>query len=137
MKMIALIPVALLAAGCAATADPNIAAPVASGSHHAEQKTAGQKPADGAHAVVYTVGGTARKGSITYMTPSGQEQRNGVKVPWHTKLRANDGTLLGVTAQNSGGGTITCEISVDGKLLKRGRSSGAYAVVTCDAMVGF
>jgi hypothetical protein len=40
--------------------------------------------------------------------------------------------------QNGAGtGTIGCTITIDGKLIKKGKSSGEYAVVSCDAFIGF
>lgn len=136
MTPIATAAAAVLAlAACAPTeADPNIAgSPTASGKPAPAKKS---KPANGLHTVVYEIGGTARKGLITYSTPSGQEQANGAKVPWTKTFKAKDGEFLSVSAQNDGGGTINCKISVDGKLLKRSQSSGQFAIASCDGMLG-
>lgn len=137
---------------CKATdnSDPNIATPPpaaagtpssAAGTQAAPTKAA-KKPSasklpDGVHQVIYQVGGTATKAMITYMTPSGEEQINGAHVPWHKTLKAKDFEMLSISAQNSGSGTITCEIDIDGKVKKRSKSSGAYAIVSCDASLGF
>lgn len=91
----------------------------------------------GQHQIVYKVGGTATKALITYVTPSGQEQQNGAPVPWRKAFKAKDFSVLTVSAQNKGSGTVTCEIDVDGKAKKKSTSSGAYAVVTCTASLGF
>lgn len=79
------------------------------------------------------------KALVTYSTPSGQEQQNGARVPWHRtfKVKKNSFDVLTVSAQNSGGGTITCEIYVDGKKVKAAKSSGAYAIASCDHPLGF
>jgi hypothetical protein len=149
IKTVTLITAAALTlAGCGVetTADPNIAPPVASGAAErpTEAPSAGddggpvQQPVKaGGHTVVYKVYGSATAGSITYGTPSGQEQRNGVRLPWTKKLKVDQFDVLVITAQNGGSGVIHCSISVDGKAVKRARSSGAYAVVTCSATIGF
>jgi hypothetical protein len=125
-------------AGCGleTTADPNIAAPPVA-SAGSEGADTGQTGADGLHAVTYEIGGSAAKGLITYSTPSGQEQQNGARVPWTKTFKAKGGELLGVSAQNGGGGSVTCSITVDGKVIKRGKSTGEYAIVSCDGMIGF
>ena len=91
----------------------------------------------GTHRVTYRIGGTASRAMITYVTPSGEEQRNGAHVPWHKTLKVKDFGMASISAQNSGSGTITCEIDVDGKTVKRSKSSGAYAIASCDATIGF
>lgn len=40
-----------------------------------------------------------------------------------------------VSAQNGGGGKITCEIDVDGKVAKAGTASGEYAIASCNATI--
>jgi hypothetical protein len=117
-------------------ADPNLASPPAA-SHAAKSSKSKPKLPKGMHAITYRIGGTASRALITYSTPSGQEQQNGAHVPWKHSMKAKDFTMLSVNAQNSGSGTITCEIDVDGKKVKASKSSGAYAVVSCDATLGF
>lgn len=136
MRTIALAAAAVLAlAACAPTdADPNLADTPSASGKPAQAKKA--KSANGLHTVVYEIGGTARKGLITYSTPSGQEQANGAKVPWTKTFKAKGGEILQVSAQNDGGGTITCKISVDGKMVKKAQSSGQFAIASCDGMLG-
>jgi hypothetical protein len=122
----------LLLAGCApATNDPDPAAPSPLATPTMPKLTAGQ------HQITYKVGGTATKALITYATPAGQEQQNGASVPWRKAFKAPDFSVLTVSAQNKGTGTVTCEIDVDGKTKKKSTSSGAYAVVTCTTPLGF
>jgi hypothetical protein len=141
MRLTLIALAVLLVAGCTPVddSDPNLASPPATDSSGAAPKAKAAKPKlpNGQHQIVYRVGGTATKALITYTTPSGQEQQNGAHVPWKRSLKAKDFSMLSVTAQNSGGGTITCEIDVDGQVKKRSKSSGAYAVVSCDAALGF
>lgn len=129
----------LIATGCAPvdnSADPNLSAtPPAAG----ESPTAKAKPKSNLRTITYRISGTATKALITYSTPSGQEQQNGARVPWKRSFKVKKDTfdVLTVSAQNSGGGTITCEIDVDGVKVKAAKSSGAYAIASCDHSLGF
>lgn len=130
---------ALALAGCAPadnTADPNIAAPPAAATSSPAAKP---KPMSTTRVVTYRIGGSANTALITYSTPSGQEQNNGAHVPWHKTFKVKKGSfaVLVVSAQNHGGGTITCEIDVDGVKVKASKSSGAYAIASCDHSLGF
>lgn len=119
-------------------ADPNITQ-----SGKAAAKTTGKKK--GQHTVTYQLAGTAKKGDITYSTPSGDEQQNGAKLPWHKTFIAGQGEFLSVSVQNSAttasgdlaGGTVTCKILLDGKLIKQAKSSGQAAIASCDHMTDF
>jgi hypothetical protein len=92
----------------------------------------------GEHAIVYRVGGSASSASsISYITGDGQEQQTNVRVPWKRSLKVKGFASASLSAQNAGGGSITCEIDVDGKTVKRSTSSGSYAVVSCVATIGF
>ncbi|MFB9831815.1 MmpS family transport accessory protein [Actinoallomurus acaciae] len=115
------------------SADPNIATPAASGAGTAKAKPKTTR------AITYRIGGSATRALITYTTPSGEEQQNGAHVPWHKafKVKKDAFDVLTVSAQNSGGGTITCEIDVDGIRVKAAKSSGAYAIASCDHTLGF
>ena len=140
MRFIPVITAAVIlsAAGACAPADgadPNLATPPPAS--HSSSKPSKSKLPKGMHAVTYKIGGSASRALVTYSTPSGQEQQNGAHVPWKRSMKAKDFDVLAVSAQNSGSGTITCEIDVDGKVVKRSKSSGAYAVVSCDASLGF
>lgn len=119
--------------------DPNIdATPPAGGTAAAKAKTKA-KPPSTTRTVTYKISGSATKALVTYSTPSGQEQQNGARVPWHKTFKVKKGSfdVLVVSAQNQGGGTITCEIDVDGKKVKAAKSSGAYAIASCDHPLGF
>ncbi|MDL4821013.1 MmpS family transport accessory protein [Actinomadura opuntiae] len=119
-------------------ADPNIAQ-----SGKPAAKTSAKKK--GRHTVTYQLGGTAKKGDITYSTPSGQEQQNGAKLPWKKTFTAGKAAMLDVSVQNTAmtssgdlaGGTITCKIYLDGKLVKQAKSSGQAAIASCDHMTDF
>jgi MmpS family membrane protein len=91
--------------------------------------------------VVYEVIGKGT-GSVTYMKEGfAQEQQTAAKLPFKKELRFKDkvGSFapLSLVAQNgSGGGDITCRITVDGKVVGESTSSGQYAVVTCNGNGG-
>ncbi|WP_164717254.1 hypothetical protein [Actinomadura sp. J1-007] len=97
----------------------------------------GGEPArkDGLHEITYRITGSAERGMMTYSTPSGQEQVT-KPVPWAKRFRAKAGEFLSISAQNEGSGTISCTITVDGKVIKRAKSSGEYTIAACDAMLG-
>lgn len=90
--------------------------------------------------VVYQVSGTATSADITYKTPSGISQQQGVDVP----LKLADGTGYGISysfqsgdfvsisAQNKGGGDIVCTITVDDRVISKNTASGEYAIASCD-----
>lgn len=118
------------------SADPNLTTSPDTGSSGGKAEKGEKGTKDGLHTVVYEVDGSGTA-LVTYSTPSGQEQDNGADLPWTKKFKAKGGEFLSVSAQNKGGGTITCTITVDGKTIKRARSKGAYAIASCDGMIGF
>jgi hypothetical protein len=90
--------------------------------------------------ITYEVDGSAPSADITYETPSGISQQNGVDVPL---TRTSDGGLgirfnfvagdfVSISAQNGGGGTITCRIRADGRVIAENTASGQYAIASCD-----
>ncbi|MCO6007080.1 MmpS family protein [Actinoallomurus purpureus] len=76
---------------------------------------------------------------MTYSTASGQEQQQGAHLPWTKsfKVRRGEFAVVDISAQNQGSGTVTCEIDVDGQKMKAAKSSGQYALVSCDHTLGF
>jgi hypothetical protein len=57
-----------------------------------------------------------------------------VSLPWSKQFTAGSGfQSFVVTAQNGGGGSISCSITADGKTISSQTSTGEYAVVTCSA----
>lgn len=83
--------------------------------------------------VVFEVGGNASKADVTYGFDSNSSQDNGVGLPWKKESKTSDDFLVvTMLAQNKGSGEITCKITVDGKVVKENRSSGQYAIVSCN-----
>ena len=108
---------------------------VAYGSHEHQVKLVG-------HQVTYAV--TTSDGTsaydIDYATAGGSQQATHVSVPWSYSagLRAIGATAaLYLSAQHdpSGAGTITCTITVDGRVAASNTSSGAAAIATCEALI--
>lgn len=132
-----IIAAALTGCKAADSADPNIANPPSASGKAAAK--AGEVEPKTTRSVTYKISGTAIKAMVTYSTPSGQEQQNGASVPWHKTFKVKKDTfdVLTVSAQNSGSGTITCEIDVDGVKVKAAKSSGSYAIASCDHSLGF
>lgn len=95
-------------------------------------------PIETTHKVGYELDGTARSADITYTTPSGMGQQQGVDVPLTLKngtlgiqLVMSDGAVPYISAQNTGSGSITCRILVDGAVVAENTSHGEFAIATC------
>ncbi|MGH3536582.1 MAG: MmpS family transport accessory protein [Pseudonocardiaceae bacterium] len=89
------------------------------------------------HHVVYKVVGSSGTGSITYTTDGSTQiaQDNGASLPWTKSFDIPDGmlNLYQVSAQNGGGGSITCTITVDGQQVSHQTSTGDYAIASCSS----
>lgn len=94
--------------------------------------------------VLYEVEGTATSVDITMETPSGTSQGANKKVPLANKetgkrgisLTMERGDFVYISAQNQGSsGTLTCKISVDGVVIAKVTSSGAYTIASCKGTV--
>lgn len=91
------------------------------------------------HAIVYLLTGTATGADITISTGGGgQSQQQGVDVPLTSttgtpgiRFTANSGDFLYISAQNTGGGDLTCSITEDGTVVSTNTSSGEFAIATC------
>ncbi|WNV90633.1 MmpS family transport accessory protein [Umezawaea sp. Da 62-37] len=98
-------------------------------------------PAAKVRTVVYEVTGTGTAGNITYTTDgmTSTEQVSDVPLPWSKtiELPTNEALqIVQVLAQNGGDGEISATITVDGKVVKTGKSTGAYAVVSVNESIG-
>lgn len=85
--------------------------------------------------VLYEVTGPESTNNITYSAngTAGIAQENGAAAPWSKEVQFEDGSfrVATLTAQNAGGGDITCRITVDGEVVSETTSSGEFAVVSC------
>lgn len=101
-------------------------------------------PSTPGHTIEYQVTSDApTANNITYYTFSngqgGSEQANGAPVPWSKQFTVKGGGLfdfnsLNITAMATADATtITCTITEDGVVKSTQTSTGAYAMVTCNA----
>jgi hypothetical protein len=99
-----------------------------------------QKPAK--RVVVYEVIGAGKANSITYTTDgmTSTEQVGDTPLPWSKtiELPADEAIQVVSVLAQAGDGTpeITAKITVDGVVVKEGKSSGQYAVVTVNENIG-
>ncbi|MCW6008517.1 MmpS family protein [Micromonospora sp. CPCC 205371] len=74
----------------------------------------------------------AKSADITYGLGADQSQEQGAKLPWKKTLKSSEALVIPtIVAQNKGGGTINCKITVDGKVIKETAPKARSAVVTC------
>jgi hypothetical protein len=149
LPVFGLVAISALALGCGGagqkgtTQGPGVAASDAgkvAGTSKPDPANAGTdkaaQPDDGKRDIVFEVTGkgVTKATSITYGIGGNTSQANNAKVPWKKQATSADSFLiLSLVAQSggSGGGTISCRITVDGKVLVENSSQGQYAVVTC------
>jgi hypothetical protein len=107
---------------------------------------ADDSPAVTGYTVVYSIGGESLDdgqglfpgADVTYQTPSGITQQQGVDIPWTDSETMDAGGVPIVSAQNTAAGTVTCEITVNGVVVASNLASGAFAIASCNgAMLGY
>ncbi|HWO59593.1 MAG TPA: MmpS family transport accessory protein [Umezawaea sp.] len=142
--VVALIVVASIASGGKTPTTPAASTPGASAPAAApvENEKPAEKPAANVRTVVYEVTGAGTANSITYTTDgmTSSEQVGDAPLPWTKTLELPAGEafqMVSILAQ-AGEGTpeIAAKITVDGKVVKEGKSSGQYAVVTINENIG-
>jgi hypothetical protein len=87
------------------------------------------------HTVTYKVTG-GHGASVTYQNESqdtGQDTEAGT--PWSDVESMSDGDFYYVSAQNQGGGTITCSVVVDGVTVDSNSASGEYAICSASGTI--
>ncbi|MGI5155859.1 hypothetical protein [Microbispora sp. CA-102843] len=86
--------------------------------------------------VFYDVTGTAAAVSLTVRTATGTEQASGASLPVHLSIPMSSGDFVYVSAQNAGeSGTVSCSITVGGRVISSNESSGAFAIASCEGTV--
>jgi hypothetical protein len=84
------------------------------------------------YSITYRVKGTTGSADLTYQNAQGGTEQKNVKPPWESKFTAKPGAFLYVSAQNQwDAGSITCEILVDGTVVKTSTSDGGYKIASC------
>lgn len=93
------------------------------------------------HTVIYSITGNGQAADITYATfngngTSGEQQDSGAALPWSKTVTGkgdfSDFTLSAQGSINGGGTSISCSITVDGKVKATQTSTGQYSVVSCN-----
>lgn len=79
---------------------------------------------------------TADGGKVSNITYAGDgmsiAQENEVAAPWSKDVVYTKGTLgVNISAQNAGGGNVTCKITEGDKVISENTSSGEYAIAMC------
>ncbi|GAA2794488.1 DUF4190 domain-containing protein [Crossiella cryophila] len=83
--------------------------------------------------VEYEVTGTATEVTVIYGEVLKTQEEKVTKLPW-TKQTENKGALKGgslVVTNGAKGGSVTCKITVDGKVVSTKTSEGAFTSVSC------
>lgn len=81
--------------------------------------------------VVFSLTGTAHGATVQYVAEDSASEQRHVSVPWSHSVSAKSGATLVMSAQNDGGGSLTCVITVNGREVARHTSRGQFAIVTC------
>lgn len=131
---------ALVLSSCAPSATPTAAVPEPTTTDvpmpDYTYSKAGKRPTEtmvpGTYSIEYRVSGTARYGSVTYRNATGgTEQHSNIDWPWTYRCVGKKGMFLYMSAQNgTDKGTVVVELVVNGVVVKRAESSGAYVIAT-------
>jgi len=81
--------------------------------------------------IKYVIKGTASSAFLTYFNATGGTEQQDIYIPFEMNMNVDFGAPLSLVAQNSGAGSITCEIWVNGQLAKTSTSTAEYGIVTC------
>lgn len=101
-----------------------------------------EQPKKSTRAVLYEVLGSGTATSITYTTDgmTSTEQVGQAALPWSKQIELPAGEALqmvSLMAQAGQGSTeISARVTVDGKVVKEGKSSGPFAVVSVNENIG-
>lgn len=71
-------------------------------------------------------------GSYAQVTYGPAGSNNSGTVPMDVTEKLGSPLYYALTAQLQGGGTVTCEIKVDGKVLSKSTASGGYNIAQCE-----
>ncbi|ORB03329.1 hypothetical protein BST33_04025 [Mycolicibacter minnesotensis] len=99
--------------------------------------SAGAEPDRTKVPVRYDLTGTGVAGYITYQTQNGQAHATNTPLPWSIQLTgsmtsADSPASYSLSAQSAGPGTLTCTVTVNGKVISQNTATGAPARVLCE-----
>lgn len=141
--VVALIVIASVAnGGKNDTSTTNTTTPAAASAPVAAPPVAEKPAAPAKRTVVYEVTGAGTANNITYTSDgmTSTEQVSNVPLPWSKTIELPTGEALQMVSVLAQAGTgtpeIAAKITVDGKVIKEGKSSGQYAVVTVNENIG-
>lgn len=88
------------------------------------------------HTIVYEVIADSGLNSVTYFDANSAEKQDlNASAPWSkTVVNKSSYVIAGLGAQTNGQ-SVTCRITVDGKVADQQTATGQYAVVNCNASV--
>lgn len=100
--------------------------------------SAGAEPDRTKVPVRYDLTGTGVASYITYQTQNGQAHATNTTLPWSIQLtgsmtNAASPASYSLSAQSAGPGTLTCTVSVNGKVVSQNTATGAPARVLCES----
>jgi hypothetical protein len=95
-----------------------------------------QAPSGPGKTIVYEVISDSTLSSVTYFDEnSAEKQETGATAPWSkTVVNTSTYAIAGLGAQTNGQ-SITCRITVNGRVVDTKTSTGQYAVVNCTAPI--
>ena len=110
---------------------------------HTTATTLRTVPKSSVYSVTYRTEGTALYGDITYATPTGTGQQSDTDIPMKTKsgnvglsYKMSAGDYVYLSVQNgTEQGTVVCIIEVNGVVIARNESSGAFSIASCSGNV--
>jgi hypothetical protein len=80
--------------------------------------------------VTYQLSGSAPVADyISYQTDTGQTQQAHVALPWQTQFNVVGNKAFVISAQSPG--SVTCTITIDGKVVSQATANGAPARTVC------
>lgn len=107
---------------------PSSSAPAAGTQQtQAAAPAAAKAKAPAAETVTYEVAGSAA--DVTY-GPAGSDYSG--SVPLNVTKPLGTPSYYAISAQLQGGGTVSCKILVDGKVISQGTASGGYQIASCE-----
>jgi hypothetical protein len=129
------VAAALVLTGCSPAKDSAADTAGTTAPSPAASRPAGPTPAPrtGGRTVTYRLDGTAGSTDLAYATKSTIKKEKGAPLPWTKTLpmARGDRVMLSVSALSTGGGTLRCEIDVDGVKVKED-SGKDLDIVDCE-----
>jgi hypothetical protein len=121
--------IAVIAVAAAANSGKTPAASASSPAAPPASAPAHSSPAVAAAAQTVTYSVTGSPADVTY-GPAGSDLS--AHVPLHKTAKLGNPSYYAISAQLQGGGTVKCEISVNGKVVSKATATGGYNLAQCE-----